>query len=344
VTKRYIEKGLQSDVVLSCRVRLARNFADYPFPSRLGREQSMEIVDKVKAAIKDNKESSKEFLYVDMHELDPISKQALVEKHLISPNLAESTIESGAAISKDERVSIMVNEEDHLRIQCIFPGMQIEKAWDMCNRIDGIFEKKISYAFDKDYGYLTCCPTNVGTGMRASVMLHLPALTITGYIRSVLETCSKLGVAVRGAYGEHSEASGNMFQFSNQISLGNTEKDILSGINNIVTQIIERERVLRKQLYEKNQTGFEDRLYRSFGVLQNARIISTEESVKLLSDVRLAVNMGIINETSLEVINEVMLIIQPASLQKIMGKPLGPQERDIKRAEIIRNKLASKGV
>ena len=179
MSKWYIEKGPQSDVVASCRVRLARNFSNYPFPSRMDTPQSTEVIKRVKKVLIDDT-SGKDFMFVDIQDLDPINKQALMEKHLISPNLLESEIKSGVIISKDEKVSIMINEEDHLRIQCMFAGLQIEEAWQLCNRIDGIIEKKIDFAFDRDYGYLTCCPTNIGTGMRASVMLHLPALTKTG--------------------------------------------------------------------------------------------------------------------------------------------------------------------
>lgn len=344
MAKWYIEKGPQSDVVVSCRVRLARNFDNYSFPSRLSKEQSREIVERVKNALLCDDKMGREFLFVDIHELDPISKQSLVEKHLISPNLLESKIQSGVVISKDEKISIMVNEEDHLRIQCLFPGMQIENAWKLCDKVDSVIEEKIDYAYDEDYGYLTCCPTNVGTGMRASVMLHLPALTMTGYIKNILEACGKVGVAVRGIYGEHSEALGNMFQISNQVALGQAESEVVSSINNIVAQIIEQERTVRKQIYDKNPIGFEDKIYRSLGVLQNARVISTEESVKLLSDVRLGVNMGIINDITLETINEVTLSIQPATLQKIVGRPLSPEARDAKRAEIIRSKLSGRSI
>jgi len=339
----YIEKGPESDVVISSRIRLARNFTDYPFPSRMNREQALNVINKVKEAIfSGNSEMSKNFVYVDTRNLYPVDKQSMVEKHLISPDLAESQVESGALISKDERISIMINEEDHLRVQCLYPGMQIDSAWNVCNKVETLLEEKIDFAYDENYGYLTCCPTNTGTGIRASAMLHLPALTMTGYIKTILEACSKLGIAVRGIHGENSEASGNMFQVSNQLTLGHTEEEIISNITNIVFQIIAQERTLRNELYKQNSFRFEDKIYRSLGLLLNARIISTEESLKLLSDVRLGIDMGIITGISIEKLNEIMLLTQPASLQKTVGNILGPEERDVKRAEFIRKKLALK--
>lgn len=221
----------------------------------------------------------------------------------------------------------------------MFSGMQLDNAWKLCDKVDTLFEEKLEFAFSKNYGYLTSCPTNLGTGMRASVMLHLPALVMTGYIGGILEACGKLGMAVRGLYGENSEASGNMFQISNQITLGLSEEEIISSITNAASQIIEQERNLRNEIYKQDTYRLEDRVYRSFGIFSNARIISTEECLKLLSDVRLGVVMGIIKNVDISLLNEIMLLIQPATLQKIEGKPLSPEERDIKRAEIIRDKL-----
>lgn len=337
----YIDAGPESDVVLSSRIRLARNFKDYPFPSRMNNGQAAEIIDKTKNVIFENDAIKKDFLFLRMQDLTPIDKQAMVEKHLISRELAESQGKSGVIVSKDEKVSIMVNEEDHLRIQCLFSGLQIDDTWELCNKIDDLLEKEIDYAFSKDYGYLTCCPTNIGTGIRASLLLHLPALSMTGHIGSILSACSKVGISVRGLYGEHSEAAGNMFQISNQITLGHSEKDIISNVTNITSQIIEKERTLRKELYKQNSYRFEDRVFRSLGVFSNSRIMSSEESLKLASDVRLGVDMGIIKNIDKKILNEILLYIQPASLQKLSGKPLSPEERDIKRAQTVRDKLNS---
>ncbi|RCX09981.1 protein arginine kinase [Anaerobacterium chartisolvens] len=336
----YIDKGPESDVVISSRVRLARNFRKYPFPSKLDKEQGGRVLEEVKDAVfNSNSTLAGDVTFIDIKALNPIEKQSLVEKHLISPELAENGRESGLLISRDEKISIMINEEDHLRIQCMFSGMQISDAWKLCNNIDLLLESKIDFAFSRQYGYLTCCPTNIGTGIRASVMLHLPGLVMTGYIKGILEACGKLGVAVRGIYGENSYASGNMFQISNQVTLGQKEDEIVTGVTNIASQIIEQERMLRAELHRQNPYRFEDKIYRSFAVFSSARIISYEESLKLISDVRLGLDMGIIKGISIETLNEIMLLIQPASLQKTAGSVLGPDERDIKRAEIIRNKL-----
>ncbi|MFZ5985616.1 MAG: protein arginine kinase [Bacillota bacterium] len=339
----YIEKGPESDVVMSSRVRLARNFKEFPFPSKMTKEDGQKVLSKVKDAVFERSNAvSKNFEYRDIQKLSPIEKQVLVEKHLISPDLAESQEESAVIISRDEKISIMVNEEDHLRIQCLNAGLQLGDAWDLCSKIDNLLEESIDFAFDEKYGYLTCCPTNIGTGIRASAMLHLPALTMTGYIKGMLEICAKLGITVRGLYGENTEASGNMFQISNQVTLGQTEDEIIVNITNIAKQVIEQERMLRSELHKQNPFRFEDKIYRSLGLLTNARIISSEESFKLLSDVRLGVDMGIITNINTNKLNEIMLLIQSASLQERVGRPLSPDERDIKRAELIRSKLEEK--
>lgn len=328
------------EVAISSRVRLARNLEEYPFTTRMSRLQGAEILGKVrKALFEDEALSEHGFSYLEMQSLRPLDRQLLVEKHLISPEFAEGNPNRAAIISKDGHISIMVNEEDHLRLQCIYAGMQLDKAWKLCSSLEANLDKKLGFAFDKSYGYLTCCPTNIGTGIRASVMLHLPALSMTGYIKGILETCGKIGVAVRGSYGENSEAEGNMFQISNQVSLGQTEEEIIAGISNITAQISEQERMLRLELYRQNPTRFEDKIFRSLGLLQNARLISSEESLKLMSDVRLGLIMGLIQGMELEELNELMLMIQPAYLQKIYGVQLKPDERDQKRAELIRRKL-----
>lgn len=330
----------EADVVFSSRVRLARNLNKYPFPFRMNDRQCMEVIDKVKDTVFSTSYAAADnFAFFDISGMEPIERQALVEKHLISPDLAAKQTRSGVIISKDEKISIMINEEDHLRIQCLHRGMQLDKAWENCKKLDAMLEEKIDFAYDNNFGYLTCCPTNVGTGMRASVMLHLPALVMTGYIREILEACSKLNVAVRGIYGEKSDASGNMFQISNQITLGLTEEEIISSISNISSQIIQQERTLRAELYRQNSYRFEDRVFRSYGLVTNARILSSEEAMKLLSDVRLGVDMGIIKDVDIDTLDEIMDITQPANLQKITGRALSAGERDVKRAEIIRNRL-----
>jgi len=336
----YFEKGPESDVVISSRVRLARNLSDMPFPARMSETQSGEVVSRIKTAvIGKGAFSDWDFSFIDVPELNQVDRQVLVEKRLVSPEFIQKKTQTGVLFSSDERVSIMVNEEDHVRIQCIYPGLQLNNAWHLCNRIDLALEQENDFAFNKDYGYLTCCPTNVGTGMRASAMLHLPALVMTGMIRNILDACGKLGLAVRGIYGENTEASGNMFQISNQVTLGHTEEEIVAGITNVISQIIERERALRSEVYKQTPHMFEDRIFRSYGLLANSRMMGAEESMRLLSDLRLGVEMGIVGNITEQKINELLLLVQPASLQRHEGKVLGPEERDVRRSALLRDKL-----
>ncbi len=336
----YVEKGPESDVVVSSRVRLARNINNYSFPDRLDSQKAREVVDNIKKIVLESEEcKSYGFKFYDMHKLSSLDKNILVEKHLISPDFAIKQNVSGALISSSEQISLMINEEDHLRIQCLFPGMQLENASSLCNRMDDLLESELDYAYSVGYGYLTCCPTNIGTGIRASVMLHLPALVMTGYVRKVLEACGKIGIAVRGIYGENSEAAGNLFQISNQVTLGQDENEIISGLKNVVSQITERERTLRRELYMKEPYRFEDNIYRALGILKNARIISADESLKLFSRVRMGVDMGILKNVDSQVLNELILLVQPACLQKQVDEELKQGDRDRVRADMIRKKL-----
>lgn len=333
-----LEKGPELDIAVSSRVRFARNFADIPFPVKMTPKHQAALVKKVQGIISEYTSYGK-LMYADMTAMHPLDRISLMERHLISPDLAESKGNSGAFINENENVSIMVNEEDHIRIQSIFQGIMLEKAYRVCDEIDSIIAQKADYAFDDKYGYLTSCPTNLGSGMRASVMLHLPALVMTGFMKSILESCTKLGVAVRGIYGENSEAVGDMFQVSNQITLGRKDDETIAAIDGICKQIIDREKALRYQLYKQNIHKFEDRIFRSCGLLENARLLSAQESFKLLSDVRLGVSMGIIKDIGILTLNEILVLSQPATLQKIAGKQLNQEERDIKRAELVRTKL-----
>jgi protein arginine kinase len=257
---------------------------------------------------------------------------------LISPNLTES--KKGAVIlSENEDISIMVNEEDHLRIQCLFPGLQLIEALHVANTLDDWIEKKVDYAFDEKYGYLTSCPTNVGTGLRASVMMHLPALVITQQISRIVPAINQLGLVVRGIYGEGSEAQGNILQISNQITLGKTEQDIVEDLISVVSQVIERERAAREILIQQSKIRLEDRVFRSYGILANSRIIQSKEASQCLSDLRLGIDMGIIENVSRSILNELMILTQPNFLQQYAGKELGPDERDSRRAALIRERL-----
>lgn len=338
--KWYIEKGPDSDVVLSSRVRLARNFRKYPFPHKTTPEIQKNITEETRQAIfSGNGNMSGVFSYIDFTHLDATDKAELVEKHIVSKELMESNRHCGLILSQDEKISIMINEEDHLRIQCLVPGLQLTQAWEACNKLDDLLSESIDFAWDENLGYLTSCPTNIGTAIRVSVMAHLPALTMTRTINPVLEALGKLGMAVRGMYGENTEASGNIYQFSNQVTLGKSEEDIILSMKNITQQIIEQERVVRQEIVKQNKYKLEDRIFRSFGILKNARIIDTEETLKRLSDLRLGVDMGIIQDIDITDINRLMLLIQPGGLQKSKGKELGPDERDIARAELVREMM-----
>lgn len=339
----YVDKGPNNDVITSSRIRLARNFKRYPFPSRMGYEQAQNVISEIKEiGLNSSAYISKEFIFFDMASLSDIDKYVLLEKHLISQDLIKNSKFSGVLVSKDEKTSIMVNEEDHIRIQTIFPGMQLKEAWELADRIDNLVEEKIEYAYNENLGYLTSCPTNVGTGMRASVMVHLPALTMIGYINGLLSTIGKLGIAIRGIYGEGSQVSGNLYQISNQITLGQSEEDIIENINSIVVQIIEQERMARNKILKESSIELEDKVFRSYGIFSNARMLSSNECFSLLSDIKLGIDLGIIDSISTKDVNELMIISQPAFIQKIAGRVLEEKERDIKRAEIIRKHLMKK--
>ncbi|NLM44410.1 MAG: protein arginine kinase, partial [Clostridiales bacterium] len=232
-----------------------------------------------------------------------------------------------------------INEEDHIRIQSILPGFQMKNAWDIGNEVDDLLEETLDYTYDEKLGYLTCCPTNVGTGMRASSMVHLPALNMIGNISKILQTVTQIGLTIRGMYGEGTEFQGNLFQISNQITLGLSEDEIVENINAVTTQIVEKEREARNLLMNNNRIQLEDRVWRALGILRNARVITSQEAMKLLSDVRLGMDLNIIKNLTATQLNEIMIETQPANVQKYAGEELTPEARDIIRAEIIRKKL-----
>ena len=328
----------KSQVVISSRVRLARNLSDYPFPNKLNKEQSEDIISKIyKTILEGNTSISKDFKLLKMSELQEVDRQILVENHLISIDLANN--EQGAALIKDdEMVSLMINEEDHLRIQSIFSGFKLDEAYDLSDKIDDILEEHLNYAFDEKLGYLTSCPTNVGTGLRASIMMHLPALVEQGYINGVLNAASQIGLAVRGIYGEGTNSVGNIYQVSNQLTLGRKEEEIIGNIMGITRQIIEKELEARETLKFKLKDKLEDRFFRSLGLLKYSRVIDSKESMSLLSNIKLGIEMGYIEDFAMEDIYELMIQIQPANQSKMFNsKDL--MERDVNRAKFIRGKL-----
>ncbi|SHK99459.1 protein arginine kinase [Desulforamulus aeronauticus] len=335
--------GPESDVIISSRVRIARNLVGYPFPHLLGYDNADKILYAVQSAIESAaiKEIVGQLELSRMTELSPTERQILVEKHLISPDMLEQPEKRGVVLSADEVIDIMINEEDHLRIQCLLPGLQLKECWDLANKVDDGMEQILDFAFAEDMGYLTSCPTNVGTGLRASVMLHLPALVMTQQINSILTTLSKLGLTVRGLYGEGTQATGNLFQVSNQVTLGLTEDEIIDNLIMVAKQLVTQERTARLALYKEQQYPIEDRVWRAYGLLKYARSITSTDTMNLLSDMRLGVDLNIIPNIPRGLIMELIVMTRPAFLNKLKGEDLNPAQRDIFRATLIREKLNS---
>lgn len=331
--------GPNSSVVISSRVRLARNLSRIPFSHWASKKQKEEVLKRVKEAVASSN-YTKGALFLYLADLNNMDKQFLIERHLISREHALRANHKAVVIGEREILSAMINEEDHLRIQVMQSGFNLNEAWQIVSRIEEEFGKKLVFAYSGLWGYLTACPTNTGTGLRASVMLHLPALVMSKQINKVLQAITKLNLTARGFYGEGTEASGNFFQISNQVTLGHSEEDLLDNIERIIKQVIGHEQNARKLLFEQNRPRIEDRIWRSFATLKNAHIITSKEAIDLFSEVRLGVDMGILKkELDMQRINKIFILIQPAHLQKIEGRSLSPEERDIKRAELIRKEL-----
>lgn len=330
--------GPNSDIVISSRIRLARNLDKFSFPHWANKKQAEEALGLIEEAIK-KVDYLKQSTIFRLADLDSVDKQFLIERHLMSLEHAQKTEFKALALDEEEILSIMINEEDHIRMQVMQSGFNLFEAWNIINRIDDALAKELRFAFLPDWGYLTACPTNTGTGMRGSVMLHLPALVMTRQIDRVLAAIAKLSFTTRGLYGEGTQASGNFFQISNQVSLGHSEDEIIENINGIIRQIIEQENQAREVMVSKNKAVLEDRINRSLGILKSAHIISSQETIELLSMVRLGCDLKMVNNINQRSVNELFITTQPAHLQKIENKKLSSQERDIKRAELIRSKL-----
>lgn len=337
VTGWMAAHGEHSDIVMSTRIRLARNLTGYLFPIAFNEEQAMEVDRAVAGALLDSGDTG--YTYTKMADLPALERQVLVEKHLISPQLAAPNRHGAVILSEDETISVMVNEEDHIRIQCIHPGLQLKAAYQQADQVDDQLEKELPYAFDEDFGYLTSCPSNTGTGMRASVMMHLPALTITKQIDRIIPAISRLGMIVRGSYGEGSEAPGNVYQVSNQMTLGKTEQDIMEDLGNITSRLIAHERKSRELLLAKSRLSLENRLFRSLGTISYARLLPSGEAARCLSDVRLGIDLGIIGDINMSILNELMIFMQPGFLQQYAGTELTQEERDVFRAKLFRERL-----
>ena len=338
LTGWMVAEGEHADIVLSTRIRLARNLQNHLFPIRASKEEAQQVGEAVGDAVEMMEDHH--FSRTAMADLPSLERQLLVEKHLVSPQLIDPERYGSVLLSEDETISIMVNEEDHIRIQCIYPGFQINEAYEHADQVDSELEKHLEYAFDETFGYLTSCPSNTGTGMRASVMMHLPALTITKQIERIIPAISRLGMVVRGSYGEGSEALGNIYQVSNQITLGKSEEDILKELESISKRLIAHEKKSRELLMAKSEVHLENRLFRALGTLTHSRILPSAEAAKCLSDVRLGIDLGIIENIDMTVLNELMIFMQPGFLQQYARTELTAEERDIFRADLFRERLS----
>ena len=334
------EGAPDGDVVVSSRVRLARNLSGCAFP-HVAADDILKSVRQQAAAAASQTKLLKVAHHIQMELLSDVEKQVLVERHLINQRLLESKF-AAVIVEKDEVLSVMVNEEDHLRIQALNPGLAMIDTWRIVDTLDNELENSLEYAFRPDIGYCTACPTNVGTGMRASVLVHLPGLVETKQIDKVLKAVSHLGLAVRGFYGEGTEPMSSFFQISNQITLSRAEEEIVDNIEKITRQIASKEREARRWLYSENHLRVEDNIFRAWGILRHARLLSSKESMSHLSHLRLGVYYKLIPDVTSQTLNELFVLIQPAHLCVSAGKDLQAEERDVARAELIRTRLRMK--
>ena len=330
--------GPESDIVMSSRIRLARNLADYPFIRRCNDIDRANIEATIRERLVANPDlSSLEF--INVAELNLLDRQLLVERQLISRELASSEGARSVAIDVPEQLSLMINEEDHLRLQVIKSGLDLDGAWELINQLDDDIESKLTYAYNEQLGYLTACPTNVGTGMRVSVLVHLPALVITKQIEKVFRSAQKINLVVRGLYGEGSQAMGDFYQVSNQITLGKSEKELMLLVADVIDVVLSYERKARDFLISEKQNDLFDKVSRAYGMLQSAQQISSEETMHLLSRVRMGVSLGLIEELEIPDINQLFIRTQPAHLQKIHSSELDTDERNIERANYLHDQL-----
>ena len=330
--------GPESDIVMSSRIRLARNLADYPFIRRCNDIDKANIELTIRERLVANPNLSN-LSFINVAELNLLDRQLLVERQLISRELANSEGARSVAIDVPEQLSLMVNEEDHLRLQVIKSGLDLDGAWDLINDLDDQIESKLTYAYNEQLGYLTACPTNVGTGMRVSVLVHLPALVITKQIEKVFRSAQKINLVVRGLYGEGSQAMGDFYQVSNQITLGKSEKDLMLLVADVIDVVLKYERKARDFLISEKQNDLFDKVSRAYGMLQSAQQISSEETMHLLSRVRMGVSLGLIEELEIPDINQLFIRTQPAHLQKIHSSELDTDERNIERANYLHDQL-----
>jgi protein arginine kinase len=330
--------GPHDKIVMSSRVRLARNVKGLSFPGWAKKAERVKILDSIRPAVETLPQMQKAFAE-SMDNLTANDKQVLVERHLISREHAAKSAGSGLVVNRDETLCVMINEEDHLRMQALRPGLQLKQAWIAIDQVDSDLEKRLDYAFSSDLGYLTACPTNLGTGIRVSAMLHLPGLVLAEQINQIIQSVNKLGLAVRGLYGEGTEALGNVFQVSNQMTLGESETDIVDRLNKVLLQIIEHEENARGVLLEKKPKMVFNHIGRAYGILANSHSVSSKETMNLLSLLRMGVDIGLFPGTEKSLIDELFITTQPAHLQKQFSEKLGAEERDVLRSDMLRERL-----
>ncbi|MGI8605203.1 MAG: protein arginine kinase [Verrucomicrobiales bacterium] len=330
--------GPHGDIVISSRIRVARNVADRPFPGWSKKEQRQEALAELQPRVEALPDMQDGFS-ADLGKLEATQKQVLVERHLISREQAAKGPGSAAVINRAQNLSIMINEEDHLRMQGILPGLDLKAAYALVDRVDVQLEQALSYAFHENLGFLTACPTNLGTGIRASAMLHLPGLVLSDQINRVIQAINRIGLAVRGLYGEGTEALAHLFQISNQSTLGQRESQIIAGLETVIEQIVQNERNARQKLLEDNPAKLRDHIGRAYGILRHAHTIESKESLNLLSMLRLGQDLGLLKPGNQLLIDHLLVEIQPAHLQLATKKKLDPEARDALRAELLRMHL-----
>ena len=340
----WLADGKEADVVLSCRVRLARNIAGVTFPAQAGEHALHTVLEQAKGTLDDLKQAlGRDFLWIDLAQLSSVDRLVLVEKHLISPLQAEHPEQRAAIVSDDGAISIMVNEEDHFRIQVMMPGVDLENVLQIADKVDDVLEERIDYAFDERYGYLTACPTNIGTALRATTMLHMPVLVLVRQVDNMAKAAAQVGLIVRGMYGEGSEVLGDIFQVSNHLAMGYSETELVEGMTSMVKRIAAQERQARKQLLENNRDGIEDLVWRSYGTLVNARLLENGEAMSFYSKVLLGINIGVL-PLPREVIYELMIDTRTNHILKTTSRPGMDPNKDKLRAETVRERLLEVGL
>lgn len=332
--------GEEGELVLSCRVRLARNLENVPFPHRAKPAARKKVLEEAKEALRACK-SMRAALAIDMDAIPASDRMVLLERHLVSIEMVQNHECGALVVQKGEQLSAMINEEDHLRLQSLESGLSIRGAFERIDRLDDELDGKFTYAFSENLGFLTACPTNVGTGLRASAMVHLPGIVHNNDLPQIVKGLNNVRLTVRGMYGEGSNAMGNMFQISNSITLGLSEEDTVLGLESHVRKVLEFEKKAREVLLRKARSLLEDRIYRAHGLLKSARLVTSKEAMDLLSDVRMGVGLGIITDVSISQLNELLIMIKPMHLQELHGRTMSPEERDKVRADFIRGKLGS---